>query len=119
MKDFKLVYSTDPELNKKCPQCKELLIECECRKDFLVNNKDVTVILRIEKSGRNGKIVTVLDKLPSSESFLKELCSKLKKKCGVGGTHFIKEDVGLIEIQGDKKEQIKKILETEKIKFKG
>lgn len=119
MKDFKLVYSTDPALNKKCPKCRELEVECTCAADFAVDTKSVTAILRIEKSGRGGKIVTVLDKLPAAETFLKELCAKLKKKCGVGGTHFIKEGVGLIEIQGDKKEQIKKILETEKIKFKG
>lgn len=120
LKDFKLVYSDDPELNKKCPKCKELMVECTCAQDFKVENKTVTAILRIEKNGRGGKIVTVLDKLPASESFLKDLCTKLKKKCGTGGTHLITDEgVGQIEIQGDKKEQIKKILEAENIKFKG
>ena len=48
---------------------------------------------------------------------LKELAKKLKKICGTGGT-VVNE---VIEIQGDKREIIKSILEKEgyKVKFIG
>jgi translation initiation factor 1 len=40
----------------------------------------------MEKKGRAGKSVTVVDGLPPNEAFLKELCQELKRACGVGGT---------------------------------
>lgn len=60
-----------------------------------------------EKSGRGGKTVTVVAGftgigLPEKE----QLAKKMQKACGVGGT--VKE--GRIEIQGDKREEIARIL---------
>jgi len=60
----------------------------------------------------------VLDKLPKNEKFLESLCKEFKAKCGTGGTYKI-QDSGLIEIQGDKREQMKAILTKKEIKFKG
>ena len=118
-KDGKLVYSTDPELNKKCPKCREVLSECTCAKDIDVKNYKFIAILRIEKANRNGKTVTVVDQLPKSEVFLKDLTTKLKKKCGSGGTFLMDGREGVIEIQGDKREMIRAALTKENIKFKG
>jgi hypothetical protein len=67
----RLVYSTDPLLNQKCMMCKELLSECTCKKQMPVDLTKTKIIgvLRIEKAGRGGKTVTVIDQLPCSESF--------------------------------------------------
>ena len=60
-----------------------------------------------EKMGRGGKTVTVATGfigigLPEKE----QLAKKMQKACGVGGT--VKE--GRIEIQGDKREEVARIL---------
>lgn len=61
-----------------------------------------------QKAGRGGKTVTVVKGfvgigLPEKE----QLAKKMQKVCGVGGT--VKD--GQIEIQGDKREEVAKILE--------
>ncbi len=115
----RLVYSTDPAQNKSCAKCKELVSECTCTKEPELKNYKFVAKLRIEKAGRGGKTVTVIDDLPKVEHFLKELTSEIKKKCGSGGTYLMDRKEGAIEIQGDKKEMIKTILTKKNIKFKG
>lgn len=83
-----------------------------------MNAPDFTAVLRIEKTGRGGKTVTVIDRLPRSESFLDKLARRLKTRCGTGGTYKI-DETGVIEIQGDQREKIRGIFEKEKIRFKG
>ncbi len=117
MKDTKLVYTDDPKLAQKCPKCKNFLKECSCIKDEPVKN--YTAILRIEKSGRGGKTVTVIDKLPRNEPYIKELAKTLKTKLGVGGTYKLDETSGIIELQGDKREQLREIFKKMCIAFKG
>jgi len=76
-------------------------------------------IFRIEKNGRGGKTVTVIDNLPKTEIFLRDLCKELKTRCGVGGTYSLEGKEGLIEIQGDKRVQIKRIFDSKGYKYKG
>ena len=119
----KLVYSTDPALNVKCTKCKELQSECTCvaepeAKDSSGRYRFVAV-LRIEKQARGGKTVTVIDRLPKNEIFLKQLTTTLKKKCGAGGTYLMDGRDGVIEIQGDKRELVRKLLSAEGIQSKG
>lgn len=116
--DSRLVYSSNPAQNQKCPRCKELTAACVCVSEAPVSG-DVAAVLRIEKSGRGGKTVTVIDRLPRSETYLKELCTELKKKCGSGGTHGTGADGGFVEIQGDKREMIRAALAKKGIKTKG
>ncbi len=118
-KDTRLVYSTDPVLNQKCQKCKELLSECICVPEDNPKSYKFIAILRIEKSGRNGKTVTVIDRLPKNELFLKNLTTLLKKKCGSGGTYLLEGKEGVIEIQGDKRPIIRSTLEKEGISSKG
>ncbi len=73
----------------------------------------------MEKNGRCGKTVTIIDNLPKVEVFLKTLTTELKKRCGVGGTYLMDKPNGVIEIQGDKREQIRTLLASQGIKFKG
>ncbi len=93
---------------------------CVCAADVPFGSTNgITAVLRIEKSGRGGKTVTVIDRLPKSENFLKELCTELKKKCGSGGTYVTTGADGLIEIQGDKREMIRGVLSKKGMTVKG
>lgn len=110
----RLVYSTDPSQNQRCPRCKELQVNCTCPAEEPVPAK-LVIRLRLEKGGRGGKAVTVLYDLPRNPAFLKELATKLKKACGTGGT--AKEDS--VEIQGDVRERLRQLLPTMGYQVKG
>jgi translation initiation factor 1 len=118
-KTTRLVYSSDPELNKKCQKCKEVVSECTCEPEVDPSSYKFIAILRMEKQGRGGKTVTVIDRLPKNEIFLKNLTTLLKKKCGSGGTYLMDGKEGVIEIQGDKRDIIRPILLKEGIQSKG
>lgn len=117
--ETRLVYSTDPLLNKRCDKCKELRSECTCPREPLFAASKFVAYLRLEKDGRGGKTVTVIRELPRIETFLKQLTSELKSKCGSGGTYRIEKTEGIIEIQGDKKEAIRTLLNKKGIPTKG
>lgn len=73
--------------------------------------------VRRETKGRKGKGVVTITGLALDDKALKKLAKKLKQTCGTGGT-VVGE---IIEIQGDKREKIKSVLEQEgyKVKFIG
>lgn len=116
----KLVYSSDPALNEKCPKCKEIKAACVCG-PAEVPGKTYTfvAVLRLEKQGRGGKTVTVIDRLPKQELFLKDLCTELKKRCGTGGTYDTSGADGVIEIQGDQRERIRAVFAAKGMNLKG
>jgi len=62
-------------------------------------NDGVVRIFR-DRSGRNGKVVTVIRGLPARD--LEARASDLKRLCGAGGA--VKD--GAVEIQGDHRERI-------------
>lgn len=84
-----------------------------------VDPHSVTAVMRIEKGGRGGKTVTVIDKLPAQEDFLRSLAAELKGKCGTGGTYALDSQVGRVEIQGDKREQLRSLLAKKGYRVKG
>ena len=114
----KIVYSDDPKDQEIISGQKQKNEFIKIQQDK-INNNQFTVVFRIEKNGRGGKTVTVMDQFPADENYLKELTKELKSKCGVGGSYRLNNDVGVIEIQGDKRDSIKKLFELKKIKFKG
>lgn len=71
-------------------------------------------IVRIarQRSGRNGKVVSVITGIDGDDAKLRVIAAELKKKCGCGGA--IKQ--GAIEIQGDKRDTIKLLLEAHGMK---
>lgn len=95
------------------------MTDCRCLPSDPVNLPQIIAKIRIEKSGRGGKTVTVIFNLPRNEDFLKNLTKEIKTKCGVGGTYLVEKTEGLIEIQGDQRESVKNILTTKSIRFKG
>ncbi|TPH16718.1 stress response translation initiation inhibitor YciH [Litorilituus lipolyticus] len=82
-----------------------------------ISESDGYAKVRRETKGRKGKGVVTITGLGLDNNALKALAKKLKKTCGTGGT-VIDE---VIEIQGDKREAIKAVLEKEgfKVKFIG
>ncbi|MXN87934.1 stress response translation initiation inhibitor YciH [Pasteurella canis] len=66
-------------------------------------------IVRIQRqvSGRKGSGVSVITGLDLSDAELKLLAAELKKRCGCGGS--VKN--GSIEIQGEKRDLLKQLLE--------
>ena len=62
-------------------------------------NDGVVRIFR-DRSGRNGKVVTIIRGLPARD--LEARASDLKRLCGAGGA--VKD--GAVEIQGDHRERI-------------
>jgi translation initiation factor 1 len=64
--------------------------------------------VRMERSGRGGKTVTVVSGFIGTDDDLDELGRTLKTKCGVGGS--VKD--GLIIIQGDFRERVVALLQA-------
>lgn len=73
-------------------------------------------IVRIQRqtSGRKGKGVCLISGIDLDDAELTALAAELKKKCGCGGA--VKD--GFIEIQGDKRDLIKSLLEAKGLKVK-
>ncbi len=103
--DDTLVYSTDGGRIK------------QCKPENTITESDGFAKVRRETKGRKGKGVITINGLGLDEKSLKNLAKKLKKTCGTGGT-VVNET---IEIQGDKRDLIKQVLEKEgfKVKFIG
>ena len=103
------VYSTDG--GNLCPECGKPVSASGCKpgrcKQPKVSARDGIVRLQRQTKGRNGKPVVIITGIPLGQSELKSLASKLKAKCGVGGS--IDQDT--IIIQGDKRELLKQELE--------
>jgi predicted translation initiation factor SUI1 len=74
-----------------------------------------TIHLRIEKKGRGGKTVTVLEGFTHDLAFLENLASNIKQSCGTGGTLRGSS----IEIQGDFRLRIREILCRQGFELKG
>ena len=111
----RLVYST--ETGRTCPTCGGPANNCQCSRQR--HNAPVPVRLvaklRIEKAGRGGKTVTVVDGLPQNTEFLKELLQELKRACGCGGA--VRE--GGVELQGDLRDRVRTHLLNKGHRVKG
>lgn len=118
MGDDRLVYSTDVKENQRCKKCKELIAECRCSAAAALPDK-LSAKLRLEKTGRGGKTVTVVAGLPPSKAFLSELAKELKRSCGSGGTYRIEGAEGRIEIQGDRRDALREMLGKKGMSLKG
>lgn len=73
--------------------------------------KKYNFVAKLKIETRGGKVVTLIEDLPKQEIFLRDLAAELKKKCGSGGTYSMSGKEGCVEIQGDKREMIRSLLE--------
>ncbi|WKZ56529.1 MAG: translation initiation factor [Bdellovibrionota bacterium] len=108
--EYALVYATDTARQERCNGCRRLIDECVCRPaPFILSGSPV---LRVERKGRAGKSVTVIDRLPNNKVHLKALCALLKSTLGCGGTWYVtKGGPGVIELQGDRRAEVLPIIE--------
>lgn len=99
----RLVYSTDiGRINHK-----SVAKVCQYQGDGIVR-------IQCQTKGRKGKGVCVISGIHLDEKKIIELTTELKKRSGCGGT--VKK--GVIEIQGDKRDLLKNLIEAKGMKVK-
>jgi len=110
------VYSTGA--GRICLTCGWPLADCHCSHELARDEPPparIVAKLRMEKSGRGGKTVTVIYDLPRNQPFLKALAGELKRACGAGGSVI----ENTVEIQGDLRDRIRAVLEKKGWTVKG
>jgi translation initiation factor 1 len=100
VQDSRVVYSTGQ--GRLCPECGRVVADCRCKRSKPAQPPpppagDGIVRVGRETKGRKGKGVTVVSGVPLGDDALDELATRLKKRCGSGGT----VQGRTIEIQGD------------------
>lgn len=95
-KNSELVYSTDPELQKRIKQEQPTVAKTDA-----INPppEKQQIKISLQTKGRKGKSVTLIQGFQHDPETLHELARTLKQFCGAGGTVKGQE----IEIQGDKR----------------
>ena len=110
------VYSTGT--GRVCPTCGWPEANCQCSSRRAADEpvpSRVVAKLRMEKKGRGGKAVTVIDGLPRNAAFMRELCQELKRTCGIGGT--VADEA--IELNGDLRDRVRPLLAQKGFVVKG
>lgn len=102
-------FEKDQDGDFLCPKCRQKTVKCDCPSYDLPQPKMPVYhpVIRLEKKGRQGKSVTVIDRLPTDNGHLQEMIKKLKVSIGTGGTFYVQEDCGIIELQGNHIEKVK------------
>lgn len=112
------VFPLDAQGRCLCPRCRKPVDGCECPEPVASlqassGKPGRTVTVRLEKKGRQGKLVTVISGLYADPGRLKDLAARLKKSCGGGGTFYIADGAGVIELQGDQRGRLPGLIESE------
>ncbi len=105
MHDNNLVYSTDGGRIKQDKQSPSPEVKLY---------KDGFIRIERQSKGRKGKGVMLVSGIDPEQHDLKQLAKTVKSKMGQGGA--VKE--GVLEIQGDDREKLKAILESQGFKVK-
>lgn len=93
-----VVYSTNPDFN---------YTEAAAAEPATLEPSKQKLIVRIDRSGRAGKQVTLVQGFVGTSEDLASLGKTLKVKCGVGGT----AKDGEITIQGDLRDKVTALLQ--------
>ena len=103
-----VVYTS--QWGRMCPQCGWPSNDCRCasRQPAEVEPVPTRIVfkLRVERTGRGGKTVTVLDGFPYNAQFAAALAQELKRGCGTGGALR----GGVLELQGDLRDRVRELL---------
>ena len=92
-----VVYSTNPDFKYQTEETQE---------ETTLPPSRQRLIVRIDRRGRSGKQVTLIEGFKGSGDDLAALAKTLKVKCGVGGT----AKDGEITIQGDLRDKVTALL---------
>jgi len=112
----RLVFSSS--VGRVCPGCGAPQQSCRCGKPDSASPslpRRIVAKLRMEKAGRGGKMVTVVDGLPNNPAFLKDLSQELKRVCGTGGAVL----EGGVQLQGDLRDRVRAVLTEKGFTVKG
>ena len=113
----RLVFSTS--IGRMCPGCGFPPQSCRCGKQADASSpalpRRIVAKLRMEKAGRGGKMVTIVDGLPDNAAFLKDLSQELKRVCGTGGAVL----EGGVQLQGDLRDRVRVVLIEKGFTVKG
>ncbi len=99
----------DTATGQTCPGCGAATGACQCSEEpsFAgVESGPVRVLL--DRKGRGGKSVTLIEGVPMAADGLRKLAKELKRRTGTGGS--VKD--GRIEIQGDQRDLVISELEN-------
>ena len=108
------VYSTAG--GRTCPKCGWPAADCRCSSSLeQAVPERIVAVLRIERAGRGGKTVTVVDGLPRNRAFLAALAAELKRACGTGGA----AREASVELQGDHRDAVRPLLAAKGWTVKG
>lgn len=112
----RVVYDSDAGRVEYCRKCGELKAQCRCQSDETSNQgpRDGIVRLARDKSGRKGKVVTVITGLPGDADTLAKTAQELRRLCGAGGA--VKGST--IELQGEHRVRLEKYLSDKGYKVK-
>lgn len=94
-----VVYSTNPDFKYQTEETQE---------ETTLPPSRQRLIVRIDRRGRAGKQVTLIEGFKGSGDDLAALAKTLKVKCGVGGT----AKDGEITIQGDLRDKVTALLKS-------
>jgi translation initiation factor 1 len=104
----RVVYES--QRGRVCPRCGWPATDCRCASQQPADDEPVpsriVFKLRLEKTGRGGKTITVIDGFPHNASFAAALAQELKRSCGTGGG--LRE--GALELQGDLRDRVRDLL---------
>jgi translation initiation factor 1 len=113
----RLVYTS--QRGRACPQCGWPANDCRCASQQPAESEPVpariVLKLRVERTGRGGKTVTVIDGFPRNAQFAAALAQELKRSCGSGGA--LRD--GVLELQGDLRDRVRELLTRKGYVVKG
>jgi len=98
------VFSTDNQFE----------FEDEFQEEETIANNQQKLIAKLERKGRGGKVVTIVEGFVGTDDDLKNIGKTLKNKCGTGGS--VKD--GEIIMQGDVRNKVVDLLIKEGFKVK-
>lgn len=110
-KNSNLVYSTD-STKQKCPKCGQY--DCICNKVEDGPLAGQTAKIMVDRKGRKGKSMTVVEGLKVNPMHLADIAKTIKQKIGAGGT----AKQGRIEIQGEHRDKVAAVLQEMGVKTK-
>ena len=99
----------DTAMGQTCPGCGAVTGACQCSEESALAGVEAgPVRVLLDRKGRGGKSVTVVEGVRLAADELRKLAKELKRRTGTGGS--VKD--GRIEIQGDQRDLVISELES-------